>query len=362
MTNREKEILKILRENPMASQQEIADVLGIVRSSVAVHIANLMKKGYIKGKGYILDETSYVTVIGGSNMDILGFPDGSLKLMDSNPGKVKVSLGGVGRNISENITKLGIETKLITALGDDLYGKKILDECKISGIDMSNSLVLKNASSSTYLSVMDETGDMKVAIAHMDIIDQLDIGFIRQNDLVIKNSKCIVVDTNLKQEVLEYLLTTYKDKEFFLDTVSTTKAMKIKDSIGYFHTIKPNKIEAEQLSGIKIDTDEDMERAIKYFLDKGVKNVIVSLGERGVAYGNSDKIGYLKNQPVEVVNATGAGDAFIAGLVYAHMNNLDIEDACKHSMAAAMMALGHENTINPNLCVQKIESIVEEMK
>lgn len=362
MTNREKEILKILRENPMISQQQIADTLGIVRSSVAVHITNLMKKGLIKGKGYILDESNYVTVIGGSNMDIVGFPFGKLKLMDSNPGTVKVSLGGVGRNISENITKLGIDTKLITALGDDLYGQKILDECKISGIDMGSSLVIKNASSSTYLSVMDETGDMKVAIAHMDIIDQLDIGFIRKNDNVIKNSKCIVVDTNLKQEVLEYLLTTYRDKDFFLDTVSTTKAMKIKECIGYFHTIKPNRIEAQELSGITISSSDDVKKAIQYFLDKGVENVIISLGEKGVAFGNKDGVGILKNQPVNVVNATGAGDAFIAGLVYAYTNGLDLETGCKYSMAAAMMALGHENTINPNLSVERVELIVEEME
>jgi pseudouridine kinase len=126
MTNREAELLKLIRKNPEISQNELAAILGITRSSVAVHITNLIKKGHILGKGYILKQEDYVCVLGGSNMDIVGFPHKNLVLHDSNPGKVKISLGGVGRNIAENLVHLGVSTKLISAIGDDLYGKKIL--------------------------------------------------------------------------------------------------------------------------------------------------------------------------------------------------------------------------------------------
>lgn len=126
MTDREKEILDVIKENPMISQQELADRLSITRSSVAVHITNLMKKGYIIGKGYILKKSNYITVIGGSNIDIQGVPNKSLVLFDSNPGKVDISLGGVGRNIADNICRLGINTKLISAIGNDLYGNQLL--------------------------------------------------------------------------------------------------------------------------------------------------------------------------------------------------------------------------------------------
>lgn len=362
LTGREKEILDMIRKDPMISQQDIANALGIARSSVAVHITNLVKKGYIRGKGYILKDKDYVTVIGGANIDIIGFPTEKLKMEDSNPGKVKISLGGVGRNISENLAKMGIDTKLITAIGDDVYGRKILNECKLSRIDMENSLILKNLPSSTYLSVLDEKGDMKVALSDMDIINEINIDFIREKSLTIKNSRCVVVDTNLKKEVIEYLVTNFKEIDFFLDTVSTVKGKKVKDFIGAFHTIKPNKIEAEELTGIKINGEEDIEKVIKYFLDTGVESVFISLGKDGVYYGDSQDTGYIPPQKVKMVNATGAGDAFIAGLVYSYLNDFSSKDSTRFSMAASLIALSHENTINPNISVKRINGIMKEMK
>ncbi|SKC49535.1 pseudouridine kinase [Maledivibacter halophilus] len=362
MTGREKEILDMIRNTPMVSQQEIADALGIARSSVAVHIANLMKKGYIKGKGYILKDRDYVTVIGGANIDIIGFPTDVLKMEDSNPGKVKISLGGVGRNISENLAKMGVDTKLITAVGDDVYGRKILNECKLSQIDMDNSLILKNLPSSTYLSVLDENGDMKLALSDMDITDEINIDFIREKSLIIKNSRCVVVDTNLKKEVIEYLVTNFKGIDFFVDTVSTVKGKKIKNFIGAFHTIKPNRLEAEELTGIRIDGEKDIKKAIKYFLDSGVRRVFISLGKDGIYYGDNQNTGYIKPQEIKIINATGAGDAFTAGLVYSYLNDFDIKNSTKFAMAASLIALSHENTINPNMSIKRIEEIMKEMK
>lgn len=362
LTSREKEILDIIKENPLASQKEIADALGITRSSAAVHITNLMKKGYIKGKGYILNDDSYVTVIGGANVDLFGFPTGKLNLNDSNPGKIQISLGGVGRNISENLAKLGVTTKLITAIGDDLYGKKILNECKLSGIDMESSLTFKNSSSSIYLSILDENRDMKVAISHMDIIDQINIDIIRQKSHVIKNSRCVAVDTNIRKEVLEYLVTNFKEVDFLLDTVSTAKARKVKEFIGYFHTIKPNRIEASELTGININSEIDVKKAINYFLDAGVKRVFITLGKDGVYYGDSQGIGHINSKDINMVNATGAGDAFVAGVVYSHLHGFDIKDSARFSTAAPLIALSNENTINPSMSVSKIDELIKEMK
>ena len=87
MTQRERQILNWIEENPMISQQELAERAGITRSSVAVHISNLMKKGCIAGKGYIVTRSPYVTVVGGMNMDIGGWPSETLVAQDSNPGR-----------------------------------------------------------------------------------------------------------------------------------------------------------------------------------------------------------------------------------------------------------------------------------
>ena len=95
MTQRERQILQLIQANPMISQQELAEALGITRSSVGVHISNLSKKGYIAGKGYVLRSGSYCVVVGGVNVDIGGASFGALVPADSNPGHVTVSLGGV---------------------------------------------------------------------------------------------------------------------------------------------------------------------------------------------------------------------------------------------------------------------------
>lgn len=102
MNDREKQILKILRRNPLIQQNEIADILQISRSRVAAHIMDLMRKGLIKGKGYILTEQDYCVVVGAINMDIRGMADIRYPQAASHPCSVHCSAGGVGRNIAHN--------------------------------------------------------------------------------------------------------------------------------------------------------------------------------------------------------------------------------------------------------------------
>lgn len=357
MTNREKELLKIIKEDPLISQIELADKLNITRSSVGVHISNLIRKGYIKGKGYILNEQPYCTVIGGANMDVQCFPKDILTYHDSNPGNVKLSLGGVGRNIAENMARLGLRTKLISVVGDDLYADAILKGSEEAGVEMDDSLILEKTNSSTYFSILNEKGDLEIAISAMDIYDNLDEEFIKKKDKIIENSRVIIVDTNIPKETIEYIVKRHKNTVFFIDTVSTAKSMKIKDILGYFHTIKPNKIEAEKLSGIIINNDNDLDRVADYFFEQGVKNVFISLGQDGVYYNNQKEKGKILGEEVEVVNATGAGDAFLAALVYGYLNEFSMEEMARIAQRASILTLKHEDTINPNM---NLKNILEE--
>lgn len=361
MTDREKEVLNILKDNPLISQQELADKLSITRSSVAVHITNLMKKGYIKGKGYILNTNNYVTVIGGSNIDIQGAPNRSLVMFDSNPGKVDISLGGVGRNIADNMCKLDINTKLISAVGNDLYGNQILSECKSYGIDVDDCYVSNDIPTSMYVSILNGDNDMQVAISHMDILDKIDIDYINSKHKSINESLAIVIDTNLSKDTIDYITSTYSHIPIFVDTVSTTKCLKIKDILGRFNTIKLNKYEAETLSGIKINSIEDLNNCSNKLLDEGVNNVFITLGKDGVFCANSENSFKIDAVKTDIISATGAGDAFTAGIVYSYINGFDIKYTAQVSMAASIIALSHENTINPNMSVDNIQKILKEM-
>lgn len=361
MTNREQELLELIRKNPTISQKELASILGITRSSVGVHITNLIKKGYIIGKGYVLKNEDFVTIVGGANMDIIGFPKDKLIPNDSNPGVVKLSPGGVGRNIGENLARLGIETKLISVVGNDVYGNKILEEARSIGLDMKESLVLKDGSTSTYLAILDENGDMNVGISYMDIFERMSLDFIKEKKALIENSRLCILDTNLPKEVIDYLITQCRKTVFFLDTVSTSKAKKVKDNIGLFHTIKPNKIEAEMLSGISIKNEQDLIKASEYFLNKGVKRVFITLGEDGIFYSDGESTNHIRGPKIEVVNATGAGDAFVAALAYSYFYDFDMEETVRFAMAASILALSHEKTINPNISLENINKKMKEI-
>ena len=357
MTQREQEILNILKQEPTISQNDIASRLGITRSSVAVHITNLLKKGYLLGKGYIVQDEPYILVIGGSNIDIQGFPKEKLIQRDSNIGTVKMSLGGVGRNIAENCARLGVPTRLMSVIGDDPYGQKILKEAQAIGLNMQDTVVLSGESTSTYLSILDETHDMAMAINHMDSIEKLTVDHIRAKRSIIEHAQLVVLDTNLSQAVLDHLLTQYPKTKFFVDTVSTKKALKIKDHLKHIHTLKPNRMEAEVLTGSNEKTP-----LLELGSQLKCKRSFISLGSQGVQVFEGKAHLHFPTKPIEVVNATGAGDAFMAGLVYAYLKGYDIKETCLTAMAASRLALSHPDTINPNLNEQSLHETLKELR
>ena len=188
MTKREEQILQWIRENPMISQQELAQRADITRSSVGVHIANLMKKGLVLGRGYLLGEESYIAVVGAVNVDISGTPDTTYMPGDSNPGNVRLTLGGVGRNIAENLCRLGHKVIMITALGEDANAAQVKQGCREVGIDLSHSLVVPQGRTSTYLCLNDEQGEIVGAVSDMAIYEALTPTFLSSRLEITKSS------------------------------------------------------------------------------------------------------------------------------------------------------------------------------
>ena len=307
-------------------------------------------------------ESPYVCVIGGSNVDIQGFPEHELIYKDSNVGKVRISLGGVGRNIAENLVRLGVATQLISVIGDDAYGRQILAEARQIGLDMQDTLVIQGEQTPTYLSILDHTMDMVLAINHMAAIDRMTVDFVASKRHVIEAAALCVLDTNIPADVLAYVLTTFRDTTFFLDTVSTAKARRVKDLVGRAHTIKPNRLEAEILSGMSIRDAADLEQAAQILHATGTRNIFLSLGAEGIFYSNGDVAGRLGTPQIKVVNATGAGDAALAALAFGHLRGKSIAEMAKLARAAAIIALSSENTINPAMSEQRLYDKVKELE
>ena len=221
----------------------------------------------------------YALVFGVSVFDICGFTDNNYRSNDSNPGKVRTSFGGVCRNIAECMARVGVNTKFISVLGDDEAGLRMMDHSKVMNYDMSESLIVKGGSTPTYMAILDEQGEMVSAVVDMKIIDAFTTDFIDSKADIIKNSEYMILDSD-RPDIVEYIIKTFSgDTKFILDPVSAAKAELVKHLIKYFHTIKPNRYEAEIMCGFKIHNDEDLRRAGKYLKDLGIENVFITLDE-----------------------------------------------------------------------------------
>ena len=354
MTQRERQILQLIESDPLISQQDIAKKLGITRSSVAVHISNLTKKGCIAGRGYVLRSGSYVVVAGGVNVDIGGRSFAPLVAADSNPGTVSISLGGVGRNIAHNLALLGTDVHLLSAYADDVNGERVAASCSELGIDLSHALRVLGGTTSTYLYLTDEKGEMALAVSDMEICKKITPAYLAAQLPLLQNAQVVVADTNLPEESLQYLADNCT-APLFVDPVSTVKAKKLLPILGKVHTLKPNRLEAELLSGVAIRTRADLDRAADVLMSKGLHRLFISLGSEGVYAAMGQQRLVLPNLPGSMVNTTGCGDAFMAALVWAYLEGMDLEQTALAGLAAGSIAMESSQTINPALSASAVQ-------
>ena len=354
MTQRERQILQLIESNPLISQQEIAEKMGITRSSVAVHISNLTKKGCIAGRGYVLRSGSYAVVVGGVNVDIGGRSFAPLVAQDSNPGTVRLSLGGVGRNIAHNLALLGTDVHLLTAYGDDLYGERVAASCSELGIDLSHALRIAGGTTSTYLYLTDHRGEMALAVSDMEICKKITPSYLSSQLPLLQNAQVVVADANLSAESLEFLAENCT-APLFVDPVSTAKAQKLRPILGKIHTLKPNRLEAELLSGVPIRSEQDLERAADVLTEMGLHRLFISLGSQGVYAAMGSERLRLPNLPGQMVNTTGCGDAFMAALVWAYLEGMDLKSTALAGLAAGAIAMESPETINPALSAPALQ-------
>ena len=361
LTAREKCVLELIRRDPMMSQQEIAARLGISRSAVAGHIMNLTDKGVIKGRGYVLGDATYAVVVGGANLDLHGKAAEPLRMRDSNPGCVKLSPGGVARNIAENLARLGVACRLITAVGNDPHGDLIMQSAKDAGVDMRFVHVSTSAPTSTYLSIVADDGEMQLAVSDMTIVDELTIQRLQQHESMLRRASLLIVDANLGQDTLEWLCHEFRDAPVFADTVSTRKAAKLRPVLGSIHTLKTGTLELAALCGCEARTQAQLKRAARELHAQGIRRLFVTRGNNGVYYSSDEAQGTykLRGQSPDVRNAGGAGDAFLAGIGYAWLEKWPLEESIQVALAAAQVTIADAATSSPALSVDAVNRLLE---
>ena len=354
-SQRERQILDLILEDPMITQQSIADRLRISRSAVAGHVMRLTNRGVIKGRAYVVEQEPFIVVIGGANVDVHGRPGRPLELHDSNPGTVTTSAGGVGRNIAENLARLGADVRLISAVGNDHHGRLLLEHGRSAGIDMQHVLISESKPTSTYMSVLDRSGEMHVAINDMAVMDELGAPALQAHESILRQAALIIADTNLPESAFEWLCESAEQRPLFVDTVSVVKAGRAVPHLGAIHTLKCNEAEAESLAGIGARTKSDRARLAGWFHARGVERLFVTLGRRGVFYSTAEATGMEKPRRTGARNTGGAGDAFLAGIALAWMEEQPLLASVRFGLAAAQMTVTEDSTSSGRITRAAVE-------
>jgi len=300
----------------------------------------------------------YAVVCGGVNIDIGAHSFAPLRAKDSNPGKVELSLGGVGRNIAHNMRLLGVPTYLLTAVGGDSRASQVEESCKELGIDLSHALRVPDGRTSTYVFVGDSDGDMAVAVADMEICEKLTPDYFALQKELLDGAAAVVVDANLPRESIAHLV-EHCAAPLFVDPVSTVKAEKLQGLLSHVHTLKPNRMEAELLSGVTVTDEASLYRAADTLLAAGLQRVFLSLGADGVLAADHERKIHLHNLPARMVNTTGCGDAFMAAVARAFLDGADLETAAKRGLAASAIAMESADTINPAMSLTAVAERIQ---
>lgn len=305
-------------------------------------------------------EKEYIITVGSANIDVAGYSYVSLNYADSNPGKIRFTPGGVGRNIAHNLALLGKDSWLIAAVGDDFYGQSLLAQTNKSGVHVDNCLVVQGENTSSYLSLLDNTGEMLVAINDMAITEYISVEFLLHHIEFIQKAKAIVADCNLCEDSLNWLLNNAGNVPVFVDPVSACKCIRIRNHLAQIHTLKPNRLEAETLSGISISGPDDAPKVATWFHKQGLNRLVLSMGGDGVYYSElHGASGWSLPIKTSVVNVTGAGDAMMAGLVSCWVDGMPFADSIRFAQVCSSMALTSEYTNNPELSVANVKTLME---
>lgn len=363
MNERELEIFELIKENPFISQQELSESVGLSRSAVANIISGLIKKGRLKGKAYIINEDSPIVCIGAANVDRKFYISNSLIKGTSNPINSSKSVGGVARNIAENLGRLSQNVSLITVRGEDNEWETV-KSFSSSFINMDHVHMLPSLSTGSYTALINDAGNMEYGFADMDIYDALTPDLLLQNSDLLKRAKCIIIDSNIPKESIEFLrsFALKHNVKIIIIPVSGPKMAHLPDNLNGIDWIVVNKDETETFFNLKITSDFEGEKAAFMWNKAGVKNVIVTNGLEPLVYTNGREAKCYPVTPSKnVVDVTGAGDAFASAVVYGWLLDKSVNEIINLALINSKKTIETKYTVRHDLDEEELLNNLEEI-
>lgn len=349
---KKEQLYALIRANPFISQQDLAAQLGLSRSAVANYIASLVRERRILGRAYVLPDKRPIVCIGAANLDRKLRTLGKLAMGTSNPARQDESFGGVARNIAENLARLGAPVSLIAAVGGDASGQALLAHAESVGIDTRGALRLDGLASGTYTAVLDQDGEMAVALADMAIHDEMTPGFLGTREQQRAGAALIVADLNLPPDSVATVLddAARDGVTVVLVAVSEPKMARLPRTLRGLRLLILNAGELSARVGRPLASAAEIAAACAEVQRDGAQDVIVTQGAAGVLYTTPDGLVRLEAPQAQVVDVTGAGDAFAAAVCWSlHNGDTDLALACRRGLQLARETIGCDRTVSPQL-------------
>lgn len=300
----------------------------------------------------------HILVIGAACLDIVGRLSSLPEPGTSTPAEVRPSFGGVARNISENLARLGQTVNLITAVGKDVFGHQLLEHTAASGVNIDASLEIDCQCTASYLAVVNTNGQLQFALDDMDVLTALDTKYLRQQSHLFKDASLVFVDSNLPPASLRTVLQIAHRHRTPLcaDATSTLLAQRLLPHLSRLHLVTANTAEANVLCQGKIEVHDRKSamQAARHLINQGVEIAVITMAEFGVCYATSETSGHIPAIRTKIINPTGVGDALTAALIFGLVNEIPIDDAIRLGVSAASLTLRHVGSVYPELSLEKL--------
>ncbi|KAF0995506.1 carbohydrate kinase family protein [Geobacillus sp. TFV-3] len=295
-----------------------------------------------------MGKAASIVCIGGANVDRKARLLTPFRLGTSHPVATTQTAGGVARNIAENLGRLGQAVSLVSTVGDDQDGQWLIDVTS-RYVDSRHIVRTSKANTGTYTAVLDERGEMVLALADMAIYDTVGKEWIKQRWSELGPMTAVVLDVNLPADILLWVIKQCRQEDVLLCvvTVSVPKTKRLPADLTGVTWLVTNEAEAMALAG---NDHCSVHEAMETLLRSGAENVVVTRGAGGVAYAaKQGETGVIVAPKVAVTDATGAGDAFAAGFLYGVLGGYPLEAACRFGMSNAALTLQTAETVHPAL-------------
>lgn len=297
-------------------------------------------------------------MIGAAGVDIVGRLCDELHLGSSNPAQIRSTFGGVARNVAENLARLGQPVRLITAVGRDAAGDRLLEQTESAGVDVSFALRTEDHPTGSYLAVVNSQGELQLALDDMRAIAAITPEYLEEHAALFKEASLLFVDANLPRKTLSRAISLARRAGIPVcaDPTSVALAPKLRTHLRKLAMITPNSAEASVLCERSVDPkreDQTLEAA-KSLVARGVKIAILTLAEFGVCYATSQISGKVPAIRTEIVDPTGGGDALTAAVLFGLLNDIPLDDAIRLGVSAATLTLRYPGAVVPDLTLEKL--------